>query len=328
MKASFRKKITDFGLPLEKVSVLTTWELSFQELSSNARHLLHLCAFLSNEDIPDELFHRGKRTLDWIIEDELEKARSLRTASGYTRWYNVGPGNTTHRRPYTATKVRQDTITLVASSISVNQYERSSDHWLFERRISNHLNICHDNISRYFSGSNNPKIFVASTNIASAYKELGYFKRAEELYQVALAGYEKSKSFGTDHPSTLDTMHDMAIVFSKEGQHDKALMWYRWALTGRQKVLGSNHLATLDTVNNMAVVFRKQGLYDDAFEWYQRALAGKLKEKTLGMSIPQPLTPSTIWRLFWTDWESTTRHWNDIRRHCPEERRRLGETIP
>ncbi|KAL7269775.1 hypothetical protein RUND412_007545 [Rhizina undulata] len=163
-------------------------------------------------------------------------------------------------------KYTEGTITLIASAIPVNPCERSLNHWIFERRISNHLNVCHDNISLYFSDSENPQVFAASTKIASVYKELGYFKRAVELYQIALAGYEKSKSFARDHPSTLDTMHDMAIVFSKDDAYEEALTWYWRTLIGRQKALGSAHPATLDT----------------ALEWYQRALTGKLKEQTLG----------------------------------------------
>ncbi|KAL7267323.1 hypothetical protein RUND412_010094 [Rhizina undulata] len=48
MKAVFRKKLSGSGLLLLKAS---------------------LCAFLSNEDIPEELFHRGKSAVSWIMED-------------------------------------------------------------------------------------------------------------------------------------------------------------------------------------------------------------------------------------------------------------------
>jgi hypothetical protein len=37
--------------------VLTTWEISFESLSDPAKELLLLCGFLSNEDIPEELFN-------------------------------------------------------------------------------------------------------------------------------------------------------------------------------------------------------------------------------------------------------------------------------
>jgi hypothetical protein len=38
-------------------NILTTWEISFESLSDPAKELLLLCGFLSNEDIPEELFN-------------------------------------------------------------------------------------------------------------------------------------------------------------------------------------------------------------------------------------------------------------------------------
>ena len=47
-------------------TVFTCWEMSFKALTATAARLLHLCAFLSHEDIPDEIFRRGKRAIDWL----------------------------------------------------------------------------------------------------------------------------------------------------------------------------------------------------------------------------------------------------------------------
>ncbi|KAL7265884.1 hypothetical protein RUND412_011588, partial [Rhizina undulata] len=73
--STFRRKMNDAfnetldsSLPSSRASIRTTWELSFKELGPEARHLLHLCAFLSNEDIPDELFRRGKTAVPWMME--------------------------------------------------------------------------------------------------------------------------------------------------------------------------------------------------------------------------------------------------------------------
>ena len=94
-----------------------------------------------------------------------------------------------------------------------------------------------------------------------------------------LAG--KEKALDVSHPETLDTVYNMAGVFDKQGQYDKAMEWYGRALAGREKVLGEEHPDTLTTVNSMALVFSNQGQYDKALEWYRRALAGR--EKALGV---------------------------------------------
>jgi tetratricopeptide (TPR) repeat protein len=111
------------------------------------------------------------------------------------------------------------------------------------------------------------------------------YAAAMECYQRALDGFEKT--LGKDHPSTLDTVHNMGLVFHKEGEYSKALEWYQRALDGREKTLGKDHPSTLDTVNNMGRVFNRQGEYGKALEWYQRVLDGK--EKTLGKDHPYTL---------------------------------------
>jgi len=75
-------------------------------------------------------------------------------------------------------------------------------------------------------------------------------------------------------------------VFSNQGQYDKALNWYQWALDGNEKTLGQDHPGTLTP--STASVFSSQGEYDRALKWYQRALDGC--KKTLGMDHPFTLT--------------------------------------
>ncbi|KAF8531432.1 hypothetical protein BDD12DRAFT_697349, partial [Trichophaea hybrida] len=65
--------------------------------------------------------------------------------------------------------------------------------------------------------------------------------------QRALAS--RKKTLGRDHPDTLSTVHNMAVVFDKQEEHIKALEWYQRALNGREKTLGRDHPDTLSTVN-------------------------------------------------------------------------------
>src|SRR2546421_111142 len=106
----------------------------------------------------------------------------------------------------------------------------------------------------------------------------GRYKEALEWYERALAGSEKA--LGKDHPSTLDTVHNIAVVFDHQGRYKEALEWYERALAGKEKALGKDHPSTLDTVDNIAAVFDEQGRDKEALEWYERALASK--EKALG----------------------------------------------
>ncbi|KAL7275547.1 hypothetical protein RUND412_001506 [Rhizina undulata] len=290
LTAGFDQELSDPSLPFYKASVLTTWELSFQELSKEARELLHICAFLSNEDIPEELFRRGKSAVSWIMEDEkkLDSAiRSLFTFSLAKRkessnaiWIHplVHAWAREHIDIVTRRRNAEDTIALVGSAIVKDEHKRSSDDPVFERRILSHLKVCHENISEYFSGSDSLKVAEASSAISSAYQGLGYYKQAEELCQSAIAGYEKA--LGANDPLILDSVHALASILDDQGRYDEALQWYQKALTGREKALGNGHPSTLETMNDMSLVIVKQGRYEEALELTRKALEGK--EKALG----------------------------------------------
>ncbi|KAL7274425.1 hypothetical protein RUND412_002670 [Rhizina undulata] len=331
MEASFWRSVEGFGLSPDKASVLTTWKLSFQELHEDARKMLYLCAFLSNDDIPHELFHRGKSAVGWIkaMEEEdrfqdtigqifafsLAKQRDYSDDSFYIHPL-VQAWTREHIDSALQLQKVEDTIKLVDSTINLNPDEMSSDDWIFERRIFSHLGASKDNISKYFKGLDNPDVSFASMSIGSAYQNLGYYKEAEALFQIALIEREKSlgkghpstleavhnigavfnrqralagkeKALGADHPSTLDTVDNIADILHGQKRYDEALKWHQRTLVGKEKMLGADHPSTLDTVNNIAVIFRSQGRYDQALELSERVLAGK--EKALGSDHPSTL---------------------------------------
>ncbi|KAL7276546.1 hypothetical protein RUND412_000469 [Rhizina undulata] len=110
-------------------------------------------------------------------------------------------------------------IALVASTI-VTDNQKSSDDWIFERRILSHLNACQRHISEYFTGPDNTlKATQATWTIGAAFNQLGFLNQAEELYRRSLAG--KEKALGSDHPSTLATVNNMALVFDKQGRYEE-----------------------------------------------------------------------------------------------------------
>jgi tetratricopeptide (TPR) repeat protein len=99
--------------------------------------------------------------------------------------------------------------------------------------------------------------------------------------------WQIERTLGKDHPSTLDTVNNMGMVFDRQGEHGKALEWFQRALDGKERTLGKDHPSTLDTVNNMGIVFDGQGEHGKALEWYRRALDGR--ERTLGKDHPSTL---------------------------------------
>ncbi|KAL7266721.1 hypothetical protein RUND412_010723 [Rhizina undulata] len=267
-------------------SVLTAWELSFQALDHNARQLLHLCAFLSNEDIPEELFRRGKNAVDWIKEDETKLDDAIGNLLAFSLVkrkhddsFSVDSLVHTWAREHNDGAMQQrnleDAITVVASAIVTDEHKRCAEDWIFERHIVSHLKVCEEHISKYFSESDNIKVAEALSAIGYAYRELQYHKKAEEMCHRAIAVYEKA--LGKNHPSSLDTIHCLAWILYKQSQYDEALELYERVLARKEKAFGSDHSSIFNVLNDMALISTDQGRYEEALEIFQRALDGKLK---------------------------------------------------
>jgi Tfp pilus assembly protein PilF len=59
------------------------------------------------------------------------------------------------------------------------------------------------------------------------YREQGQVEEAEEMYQRALAGYEKV--LGPDHTSTLNIVTNFGVLYSDQGKLKEAEEMYRRA---------------------------------------------------------------------------------------------------
>ena len=130
------------------------------------------------------------------------------------------------------------------------------------------------------------KRYISRSRLGDIYYSMAEYAAAINEYRQALDGQEMT--LGKDHPDTLATVHNMALVFQGKGEYDKALEWYHRALDGQEMALGKDHPDTLPTVHNMAGVFQDKGEYDKALEWHQRALYGK--EMAFGKDHPGTLT--------------------------------------
>ncbi|KAL7268500.1 hypothetical protein RUND412_008873 [Rhizina undulata] len=276
MKTAFKQKLPGICLSADKASVFTTWELSFHELSENARHLLHVCAFLSNEDIPVELFRRGKSAIYWI-EDVHHWARDHidRTAQRQTAL---------------------DTVTLVRTAIHDEDEDKLRNR-KFHRRILTHLEICRSHVSEYLDGTENIQVVDAWSNIASAFKEFGCYEEAEDLYKKALQW--KEKALGKVDRSTLETMEIIAWFVANTKRYDEAMEWFQRLIERKEESLGKDNASMLATMHSIARFFAIKKRYDQALEWYQRLLESK--EKALGQDDSSTLdTMDNIARLLAT----------------------------
>ncbi|KAH0565005.1 hypothetical protein GP486_001603 [Trichoglossum hirsutum] len=74
----------------------------------------------------------------------------------------------------------------------------------------------------------------------------------------------EEKVLGEEHPSTLNSMNNLALVLRQQGKYEAAEKMHRRTLILRKKVLGEEHPSTLASMNNLAEMLRQQGNYEAA----------------------------------------------------------------
>ena len=84
---------------------------------------------------------------------------------------------------------------------------------------------------------------------------------------------------GKEHPSTLTSMNNMALILSKQGKYKEAEEMYGQALALTKRVLRKEHPDTLTSVYCLVFLYQKKR-YKDVEVFYYRAYSGY--RKTLG----------------------------------------------
>ncbi|KAL6886868.1 hypothetical protein GGI43DRAFT_426205 [Trichoderma evansii] len=143
-------------------------------------------------------------------------------------------------------------------------------------------------------GAEHPDTLASAHNLASVLKDQGDYKKAEAIFQRALEGllarqgnYKKAeamaqrslqgreKVLGVEHPKTLISINNLAVVLKCQGSYKKAEVTLQPALEAYERVLGVEHPDTLITIHNLGVVLERQG---------------KGRQRVLGVEHPKTIT--------------------------------------
>ncbi|KIM99308.1 hypothetical protein OIDMADRAFT_126800, partial [Oidiodendron maius Zn] len=115
-------------------------------------------------------------------------------------------------------------------------------------------------------------------NIGQYFLQTGKYAEAKKIYRQALE--LKRTAIGNAHPSTLDSMNNLAIVYRRQGKYTEAEALHQQTLELMRTVLGDTHPSTLDSMSNLAIVYRHQGKYTEAEALHQQTL--ELSRTVLG----------------------------------------------
>ncbi|MFC1795374.1 tetratricopeptide repeat protein, partial [Planctomycetota bacterium] len=75
------------------------------------------------------------------------------------------------------------------------------------------------------------------------------------------------RTLGEDHPWTLTSMYDLAIVYKEQGDYDKAEPLLHEAVEGRLLKLGDTNPHTLESINHLIELYEARGKPKKAEEW-------------------------------------------------------------
>jgi Flp pilus assembly protein TadD len=312
----YKRKLKDNPERVTKLTVFTTWELSFDLITGDntarkdKEHILTLIAFFDGRHLSDALFEpHALENSDWMtscrkdnkwdkfdFQDILKELQNLSLLQSL-QISEEGASFSLHPLIQDWIKLRvsiksqqsyaKEAVLILGASLSY----RDVQNMLFETRQATlvHIEAVFINEQEYLDRDRRPTDirFLDSLHEISSFLNLqGRYRMAEELGQVILE--QRKLLLGDEHPNTLTSMNNLALLLESQGKYNKAEPIYRQTLALREKVLGKEHPDTLSSMNNLASLLDSQGKYKKAEPIYCQTLA--LREKVLGKEHPDTLT--------------------------------------
>jgi tetratricopeptide (TPR) repeat protein len=282
-------------------SIIATWQISFEHIRQEvpaAARLLSLMSLFDRQGIPESLLHDQYATDEDKVDDEegADFDDDINTLASYSLVEMSGADGSEfemHRLVQYSTKKwlelsgelegwKERYVALMDRSYPVGEHA----NWKVCQALFPHAQAAAD------SRPGNAEVKALEAWASVLYKaawyadEMGQYEAARAMNQSALEA--RKKVLGREHPDTLASMNNLALVLDSQGKYEEAEAMHRQTLATREKVLGREHPSTLASMNNLAGVLNRQGKYEEAEAMHRQTLA--TREKVLGREHPDTLT--------------------------------------
>ncbi len=283
---SYRKSVAEaFKLSLEKTI----------EQNPTTGELIHLCAFLDPDSIPEIIFKKGKEHLsesfNKALGNDIKWNQTVTDACRYSllRKNENGESLSMHRL---VQQVIRDNLNNpkewaeIAVNVLNEVFPSPGDF--------NNWSLCREllpNIQTLFSWIKQWDLKTGETgrlcnDAAFCLHQTGEYGEVEKFYQRSLLAFKNS--FGEQHPDVATSLNNLAGLYESQGRYEDAEPLYKDALKMRKKLLGEQHPSVATSLNNLAGLYESQGRYEDAEPLYKDAL--KMRKKLLGEQHPSVAT--------------------------------------
>ncbi|KAL6700281.1 P-loop containing nucleoside triphosphate hydrolase protein [Trichoderma pleuroticola] len=290
-------------------SVLDTWTVSMERIQSENRtayQVLHIIAYLDNQNLPHELIIKISKCSN---EDPTKEPEELEVTAAIMRLQEFsflktrhvedgGPSYEMHKLVQEAARYRLTMRGLqgVAGQGTLMQAEASDEVYytgialqalseLFPTSKPESWGQCERYLAHAVGMGNWAEISKREADTsellsrASGYLyDRGRWREKEVVDQRALE--LRRKVLGERHPHTLESIASLAAAYHYQGQHEKAKARYKEAMELRRQTLGEKHPDTLRAMTLLGQVYQSHGQYKEAEALYKKALP--LQREVLG----------------------------------------------
>ena len=279
--------LLDEGTPIDYDFVIgTTWNITFEKLSDDARHLMYLCAYFAPSALPIDDYESDPFKLAFA-----SKRVFLAALKQLRRFSLIDDNNEIHRLMQEVVRKNLEETAEHATYASEaaylllqafpQEYGTAGDLAL-AARLAPHAESAAEFCAKLCADKEKVTAADLYGNLGNYYWFAGDYAKALEMHRKALA--IKEKVLGTEHPDTAASYNNIGVVYRDMGDYAKAFEMFEKALLIREKVLGTEHPDTAKSYNNIGNAYFAMGDYAKALEMYKKALA--IKEKVLGTEHP------------------------------------------
>jgi tetratricopeptide (TPR) repeat protein len=285
-------------------SVYTTWRKTIDRLPFGSRTILRLSAFFAPASIPLEMFVKSPQIIAerMTVLTQTTQAKDLKPSGAKIRTWRNELVN------YSMIKAEpNDAFSVHALVQAVERHETSNSaqaDWIFLccklfqafapiswknppgwptwSLLELHALVLGDRALGQNDAENGGWLLNESANFCQSQ---GRYSAAEPLFRQALEARERL--LGRDHPYTLLSANNLALLLNAKGDFVTAEPLYRWVLEANDRVQGREHPETLNSANNLASLLHSKGDLAAAEPLCRWALAAR--ERVLGTDHPDTL---------------------------------------
>ncbi len=291
-------------------SLLTTLSLTFEKVARKnpaAIELLHFCALLYPDAIPEELLIEGFPHLGPQLQDLANDLIAFDEIMEVLRAYSL-----VHRDASTKTisfhrlvqavlleEMNEDVQRLWAERavhVVNHGFPNPEDVgvWSLCQRFLLQAQTCAIHINRW-----NIQFAEASlllNQVGYYLEKRAFYKEAESFYRQALVIREQT--YGRNHPDVALILDNLGTLYEDLGKYTDAVSLLQHALSIRQQAFGPDHYSVGISLNNLAFAYWKQGKYTEAEPLYRQALS--IRERIHGpVHANVALSLNNLGTLYW-----------------------------